>query len=238
MAEERRFSGRLAEEYELLELAYPDFRSFQQQLVSHVERLPAGSPLLLLEIGAGKGFTTDLVLQARSDVTIDAVDNEPAMISQLKEKHRDAVRSDALRPVERDALEFVREQEEGRYDAFFSAFTLHNLHTSYREKLLPELFRVLKPGGLFVNADKYAPDGQAQFDALETQLGRFFDAFVPLGKYELLRDWVLHNVMDQSPQRCQRESEAVAQLEQVGFRNVAAEGRSNMQAVVVAGKPA
>ena len=36
-------------------------------------------------------------------------------------------------------------------------------------------------GGLFVNADKYAPqDDQARFEALGVALKRFFDVFLPL----------------------------------------------------------
>jgi SAM-dependent methyltransferase len=239
MADERRFSGRLSEEYELLELAYPEFRSFQEQLVAFVQELPAGSdpPLRLLEIGPGHGFTTEIVLGSRNDLVIDAVDNEPAMIAKLWEQLESAVSSGTLIPVEDDALRFIQECPTHRYDGFFSAFTLHNFTEEYRAQLLPELFRVLRPGAVFLNADKYAPDGQAQFEALVTQLNRFFGAFVPLGKYELLRDWVVHNVMDQSPHRCQREGASVTQMQSLGFERVHVHGRSNMEAVLVAYTP-
>lgn len=240
MADERRFSGRLAEEYELLELAYPDFRSFQRRLAERVAQLhPAGEgSLQLLELGPGNGFTTELVLEAADNLVIDAIDNEPKMIAQLEERLGDAVESGKLRPIERDALEWVRAQPDESYDGFFSAFTLHNLTVDYREMLLPELLRVLRPAGLFVNADKYAPDGQAQFEALSTQIGRFFDAFLPLEKYELLRDWVLHNVMDQAPVRCQRESSAVERMKRIGFDSVTVSDRSDMQAILSAFRPA
>jgi hypothetical protein len=103
--------------------------------------------------------------------------------------------------------------------------------------LLEECPRELAPGGIFVNADKYAPEGQEQFDALITQLNRFFDAFLPIGEYELLRDWVVHNVADQGPDRCQAAEDALELMEQLGFTDVALTGRSNMQALVTARKP-
>jgi hypothetical protein len=96
---------------------------------------------------------------------------------------------------------------------------------------------VLRPGGLFVNADKYAEADEQRFRALQVALGRFFDAFVPLGKLDLLRDWVLHNVADQGPDRVMKEADAVGELREIGFREIAVCDRHNMEAVLTARKP-
>ncbi|MFW6229125.1 MAG: class I SAM-dependent methyltransferase [Alkalispirochaeta sp.] len=79
---EHRFSGSLAEEYELITLAYPEFEAFQRQMINRVVEtlrnlvqgrletpldpdLPISvDPIRILEIGTGNGFTTRLLLEA------------------------------------------------------------------------------------------------------------------------------------------------------------------------------
>jgi len=84
---EHRFSGSLAEEYELITLAYPEFEGFQRQMINRVvetlgellrDRLETPpdpdlpirtDPIRLLEIGTGNGFTTRLLLEAIEQTT-------------------------------------------------------------------------------------------------------------------------------------------------------------------------
>jgi hypothetical protein len=112
------------------------------------------------------------------------------------------------------------------------------MERDYRDALHSQIFRVLVDGGLFVNADKYAPqDENERFEALGTALTRFFDAYAPLGKLDLLKEWVLHNVADQAPDRCMKEGDTVVKLKEIGFCGTRILYRSNMEAVLVAYKP-
>jgi ubiquinone/menaquinone biosynthesis C-methylase UbiE len=113
-----------------------------------------------------------------------------------------------------------------------SGFTLHNFIRGYRTSLIKQIFRVIKPGGLFVNADKYSLEGQEMFDELVMQLERFFKAFVPLGKIDLLREWVLHNVADQAPDRVMKERDALEEMKEIGFEDVKVHFRHGLEAVV------
>jgi hypothetical protein len=98
--------------------------------------------------------------------------------------------------------------------------------------------RVLRPGGLLVNADKYAPQDESErFACLGVALGRFFDAFVPLGKLDLLREWVLHNLADQAPERAMLADDTLAELAGLGFSDLRLGPRWNMEALLVARKP-
>ena len=233
---ERRFSGQLAEEYDLITLAYPDFEAFQWRMVEEIRQTATGTtsePTQLLEIGTGNGFTTHMLLELPR-VTVVTIDNDPEMVRQAREQFNS---SDRTEVVEADALEYLSSREEASVDVVASAFTLHNLEREYRDAVEREIYRVLTPGGLFANADKYAPDGEQRFEALRFQVERFFDAFVPRDKLDLLRKWVTHNIDDQSPRYVMLASEAPARLTSIGFSQVAVSDRTHMQAVLTARKP-
>lgn len=255
---EQRFSGQLADEYDLITLAYPDFESFQASMIASIrahigarqerasqhERDPQEKrasqderdprPVVIYEIGTGNGFTTrllcDLPLHGGSILTVD---NDPQMVAQARTELAQPA-TGRLEVIENDALSWLQTRPAASADVVCSAFTLHNLERSYREQVEYEIARVLVPGGLFANADKYAPDGQERFDALAYQVERFFDAFLAEGRTDLLRKWVVHNIADQSPRYVMRASEAIPRMEELGFHAVQIGNRAHMQAVLTA----
>jgi ubiquinone/menaquinone biosynthesis C-methylase UbiE len=228
--EQHRFSGTLAEEYDLITLAYPDFETFQRRMIEAIANTAVPAPRIL-EIGTGNGFTTRLLMEV-PDARIVTIDNDAQMVAQAREQL-----GDTIEIVEADAFEYLAAAPAGSFDVVASAFTLHNMEVSYRDPVEREVFRVLAPGGLFTNADKYAPDGQERFDALVFQVERFFDAFVERGKLDLLRKWVTHNITDQSPRFVMTAADTPARLQAIGFENVTVGDRSHMQAVLRAHKP-
>jgi ubiquinone/menaquinone biosynthesis C-methylase UbiE len=129
------------------------------------------------------------------------------------EKHSSAI-------IQKDALDYLLGVEDARFDIVASGHTLHNFFHSYRNRILREIFRVLKPGGSFVNADKYLPEGQERYGAHLLELGRFFGVFVPIGKYDLLKEWVLHNVADLAPDRAMTEKESIQLMEKIGYNGI------------------
>ncbi len=235
---ERRFSGALAEEYELITLAYPDFESFQRRMIDVIGR-EAPDAAHILEVGTGNGFTTRMIMEIPAPEVI-SIDNDPHMVAQARSHLSDYhTGSDGGRLTieEADALAFLHRQTDGRFDVVVSAFTLHNMEHEYRTDVEKEIFRVLAPGGLFVNADKYAPDDEERFDALIHQVERFFDAFAARGKLDLLRRWVVHNIADQSPRYVMRASESIGRLGALGFDAIHIGERADMQAILHARKP-
>ncbi len=234
MADTHRFSGTLAEEYELITLAYPDFEEFQRHMVNTIIRQGPPAPAIL-EIGTGNGFTTRILMEI-PDASMITVDNDPQMVAQARDQLRPE--NGAPEVVEADALRFLRDQPAHSLGVVATAFTLHNMEADYRGLVEAEIFRVLQPGGMFTNADKYAPEGQERFDALVYQVERFFDAFGEPEKLDILRKWVTHNITDQSPRFVMPASTAPARLSQLGFQNVQVGNRAHMQAVLTAWKPA
>ncbi len=220
--------------------AYPHYEEMESKIGAVVAGYRPALPqsaIEVLDIGCGDGITADVILASRGDVKLTAIDNEPKMVKQAQRNLNDWHRNREFMIIQVDALQYLRGVNVPRFDVVASAFTLHNFQCSYRDEVLGETFRVLKPGGVFVNADKYAPDGQQQFEALVIQLERFFEAFLPLGKHELLKDWVLHNVADQAPDRVMKEKDSIRAMHDLGFVDVDVLNRNNMEAVLVGTKP-
>ena len=216
--------------------AYPNYSELHEVLADLIEAYRASytrKEVLALEIGCGSGITTSYILGSREDLVLEAIDSEPKMIRKITGNLNPSIQEGRLRVKEADALEHLRTIYDDYFDLVVSGFTLHNLLSGYRNELVRQIYRCLKPNGLFINADKYAPDDdELRFAELGTQLNRFFEALLPLGKEELLVEWVLHNVADQAPERVMREGEALAEMFEAGFREVKVLYRHGLEAVV------
>jgi len=198
---ERRFSGALGDDYELWRLARPFLGEMHDVVVRAVRSFTQtqNRPLRALDIGMGMGHgaITGLLL-ADAQLSVTGVDNEPKMIKRAHERLAADLSSGRLKIVLDDALHFLTNQPSHAFDIIASGFVLHNLTADYRAGLYNEIWRVLAPSGLFVNADKYAQTGEAHREALGWQLTRFFDVFLPRQRYDLWRAWVLHYVEDEA----------------------------------------
>ncbi len=238
MANELRFQGTLGDHYELIRAVMPHFDELQGLVSQAVARHKPDQLIQVLEIGCGSGITAHAILSARRDLRLTSIDSDEKMVGRTSESLQSYIQEQRSQVILTDALQFLRGVTASSYDVVASALAIHNMQDSYRMLLHPEIFRVLKPGGLFVNADKLAPDDDHQrFAALQTALEWYFDAFVPMGKVELLREWVLHNVADQAPDRVLKEQQTASELRGLGFERIDVSNRNNLEALLVAHKP-
>jgi len=240
MSSEHRFRGALSEEYSLIRLAIPHFEELQACVGEVVSRYPSddgGQRIQVLEIGCGDGVTSAKILSSRKDCFLTALDSEEKMIGQASANLRRDLQDNRCRFVLCDALAHLRSLPSGSVDIVASALALHNMERSYRDALNAEVFRSLKPDGLFVNADKFVMGDEQRFQALQVSLEKLFDVLVPLGKLDLLREGVLHNVADQAPDRVMRQEDTVEALRRLGFAPIEIPYQDDLQAVLVASKP-
>ncbi len=119
----------------------------------------------VLELGPGPGLTTDLVRLTARRITVLEVDPELAdsLRIRLNGSNVEVVMGDAT------AMPFAREQ----FSAGVSFTMLHHLPSpELQDKLLREVWRVLRPGGTFVGSDS--------LQSLFMRLIHMGDTFVPV----------------------------------------------------------
>jgi tRNA (cmo5U34)-methyltransferase len=120
-----------------------------------------------------------------------------------------------------------------------SAYTVHNFLETYRDHVLTEIFRVLRPGGIFVNGDRYALDGTAlQTRHTQEEVRGYFKAFSTIARFDLLEQWVLHLFSDESSDHIMRLSPSVAKMRGIGFDPVEVHFRDGVNTLLAAVKPA
>ena len=158
-------------------------------------------------------------------------------IEQARKALGASITSGSLTVALDDALHYLAARPQHSFDIVASGYVLHNLTANYRERLYDEIWRVLAHAGLLINADKYSQQGEAHREALNWQLGLFWDVLGSRGQYDLLREWVLHYAEDEAADRVMPEADAITRLELLGFANVKIVYRKYMDAVLVARKP-
>jgi ubiquinone/menaquinone biosynthesis C-methylase UbiE len=237
LATERRFGGTLTSEYELFDLACPKGPVLDATMAREIRRFRPRRPTEVLEgleLGFGTGLTTRVVLAARPDLRLTALDSEPQMLPKARNNLKEWLRGGRLSLKIADALRFLKKTPSRRYDLIATAATLHNFPVEYRSAVWKELARVLKRGGLFVNADKYAQSGAAQRGAIKTRMDRYFGVAVPRARFDWLKSVVLHYMGDESPERRMGEAAQTALMRSAGFVKIRRVYRMDMTAVIVA----
>lgn len=241
---ERLFSGPLAAEYHMLDLICPAVAAMSKRVAGFVGGLPADpsiSPasLSVFEIGCGTGRTTRALVDARSDLVIQAADNEPAMLNQARQNLSEQISQGRVRLVEADALTALQALPAGSQALVASAYTVHNFLETYREQVLTEIFRVLRPSGIFVNGDRYALDDTAAHRrATQDELRGYFKVFLPINRFDLLEQWVLHLFSDESADHLMRLGPSLIKMREIGFDPIEVPFRDGINTLLTASKPA
>lgn len=234
---ERLFSGQIGAEYDILRLACPAAAEMSRRVGEAVAAWRPGRPLAVFEIGCGTGITTLALLLARGDIAITAVDNEPAMLAQARANL--APWRGRISLLETDALSGLQALPAASVDVVASGYAVHNFLQGYRARVLEEVYRVLKPGGVFVNGDRYALDDVAAHTRLvQEEVRHWFKAFASAGRPDLLEQWIVHLFSDESEDHVMRLGPSLDCLERIGFNPVEARFREGVNTLLLAQKPA
>ena len=233
------FTGPIGAEYDMLRLMCPNHALLARRVGETVGAWrPESGPLSGLEIGCGTGISTLALLAARDNLTLIAIDSAAKMLEQAKVNLAQYVSAHRVRFVESDALSALRAQQDASLDVVASNYAIHNFRDDYRAAVIDDIFRALKPGGLFVNGDRYALDDRAAHLAdTQTMVRRWFKLFRDMNRLDLLEDWIVHLYGDESPEHIMYFAPALERLRAAGFTPVTVDYRDGVDTLVVAMKP-
>ncbi|PKM10115.1 MAG: SAM-dependent methyltransferase [Gammaproteobacteria bacterium HGW-Gammaproteobacteria-3] len=234
------FSGIIGLDYDQLQLICPAATQMSRRVGLAVGCYPKPSErtLNVVELGGGTGITTLALLTSGQKLSITSIDNEPTMQNQAKKHLRTWVDNKQLTFCANDALTALKDRQTDSVDIVASTYTIHNFENSYRADVIKEIFRVLKPGGQFINGDRYGLDDiTAHTRLVQNEISDYFKVLIRDNKPDLLEHWIIHLFNDESQNHVMRETASLQQLEEAGFQNIALSRYIAVNALVTASKP-
>ena len=236
--QENLFTGPIAAEYDLLQLMCPNAATLARRIGEFIGAWRPGQKLEGFEIGCGTGICTLGLLAARDNLKLTAVDSAPQMLNQARVNLADDIKAGRLTLMEKDALTALQSLPDASIDFIASNYAIHNFDGDYRAKTLAEVFRVLRPGGVLINGDRYAiDDGNAHLADTQNIVRGWFKLFRQIDRLDLLEDWIVHLMSDESPGIIMYYAPSLAQLRQIGFSDVNVDFRDGVDTLIRATKP-
>jgi len=121
----------------------------------------------VLDIGTGDGVTLALVLAARPEATGVGLDFGEEMLRRAKERFA----GDARAEIGHHDLEQPFPENLGSFDVVVSTFAIHHCAPDRQRVLYGEVFQMLRPGGVFVNAEHVASPTPRLHDEFLSAIG-------------------------------------------------------------------
>jgi ubiquinone/menaquinone biosynthesis C-methylase UbiE len=131
------------------------------------------SRLRLLDVACGTGRTLHQIAQAHPQLRLYGVDLSPAYVREARKQLADLPEV-ALAVENGESLPYA----DATFDIITSVYLFHELPRNARRRVLGEMFRVLRPGGLLVIEDSAQLSESAEIGtALRSFPGEFHEPF-------------------------------------------------------------
>ena len=124
----------------------PDMRNYYGAAV-WAAACPSPAPAIL-DMGAGTGLLSALLLERYPAADITLLDLSEKMLAVAQ------ARFSGKRNVRFRTGDYAQADLGGPYDLVCSALSIHHLEPGDKRRLFERVYRVLSPGGIFVNADQ------------------------------------------------------------------------------------
>lgn len=236
---ENAFTGPISREYDLLRMMCPNAAGLAQRIGEIIaDWSPRTQRLDVFEIGCGTGICTRAILSQRAALHITAVDSAPQMLDQARVNLADGIEKGSVTLAANDALSALRALSDSSVDVVASNYAIHNFDADYRAAAIAEIHRVLRRGGLFINGDRYAMDDRnAHLEDTQNLVRGWFRLFREIDRLDLLEDWIVHLISDESPRNIMYFEPALAQLRATGFLDVTVDFRDGVDTLIRAIRP-
>ena len=151
--EMKAFFGRKTEGYDDVHIAFMGSKTALTDALK--EMYTPGTPIKVLDLGAGTGLELIPLFEAYPEASVTAADISEDMLSALM--HRPF--ADRVTCVIGD---FFETDPGCDYDAVISTSALHHFPPEDKATLYRKVFAAMKPGAVFANADKCADNDEEQ----------------------------------------------------------------------------
>ena len=131
---------------------------------------PGTSPAIL-DIGAGTGLLSALMLEKYPDASLTLLDFAEQMLAVARQRFSGWKNVRYITGDYRD-VDFG-----GTYDIVCSALSIHHLADEEKAALYSRIFSILNPGGIFVNADQ----ARGETAAIDKHFMEYWDTFLKTG---------------------------------------------------------
>lgn len=144
--------NRVSEQYDAQRhVLVPCFDDFYKIAVDNLT-FSVSSPLII-DLGAGTGLLSQKILEAYPQARLTLVDLSEKMLSVARMRFKGL--SNVTIEIA-DILDFP--MEDNSCDAIVSSLAIHHLTDRDKKTIYRKIFRALKPGGFFVNAEQVLAD--------------------------------------------------------------------------------
>ncbi|MEH2262856.1 class I SAM-dependent methyltransferase [Nostoc sp.] len=142
------FSSAAGDYDNLRRILIPCFDDFYK---TAVEIIPGDwtAPLKVLDLGAGTGLYSGMVQSVFPNAEFILLDLAPEMLEKAKFRFSKMGKSPKIL-----IGDYIETDFGDSYDLIISALSIHHLSDFDKELLYQRIYDVLKPGGIFVNADQ------------------------------------------------------------------------------------
>jgi tRNA (cmo5U34)-methyltransferase len=238
------------------ETAYEDYRVYTesnkvyhelQQTLGNIVRDYASKldkkKIFAFEVGCGFGDTTLQILRADPRIHLLIAEIDYDMLRATEESLiLEKIDPQSYTFSLGDALGTLKTFSSCNFDIFASAQTIHNFPNTgkgSKKEHYNHIARILTPGGLFVNADKYV---NGNFEEYKTGVARRMAEFAVYAlkhrdetkAIESITRWYEHIIHDLEPERIMYKSVARQQLIEVGFTDIKLNLSKELEVVLTA----
>jgi tRNA (cmo5U34)-methyltransferase len=258
-----------------IDLVVPRYRHLHNKMIgllkNHFKYAGHSEPSVVLDIGSGTGTETIGILEAIKDVRVVAVDLCPEIQEVHRRRMQELDRSartsltrrcslvcgDVLTDLKsaKAVLRLLPEDSPALFSVIVTSLTVHHFSHRQKQQFYHLVRGLLKPGGLFVNADlfsyanaeSYAKALQFDLNWMRAQFEKPSKAFAQsrelslARRKELLDLWIKHYELDnrlepiEDPLTGRRRRVGQARmLEKAGFRDIRVAYRFSLSGILVA----